>query len=243
MFKISSIQFPTITSSDYQHKNYTISHSLFTIFTKFLQVTAFIDASTMYGSTPHNLRELRDNTDGLLRMHITPDNRTLLPQSKNIYDGCNRKLEMKRGRYCFATGDERANENLHLTTMHLIWVRQHNNLATKLKDMNPNWDDEKLFQESRRIVIAQLQHISYNEFVPAILGEKATQSRNLRPLNSGFKKRSDENLSPGIANHFSAAAFRFAHTLLPGLMKMTDDMENTESWVELHRYIWKTVAL
>ena len=68
------------------------------------------------------------------------------------------------------TGDARANENLHLTTMHLLWARQHNLVANQLAELNPSWEDERIFQEARRIVAAQLQHITYAEFLPVLLG-------------------------------------------------------------------------
>lgn len=68
------------------------------------------------------------------------------------------------------TGDIRANENLHLTSVHLLMARQHNTLAQKLSALNPEWNDEQVYQESRKIVSAQMQHITYNEFLPVILG-------------------------------------------------------------------------
>lgn len=73
-------------------------------------------------------------------------------------------------------GDVRANIHPHLATMHTVWAREHNRLAEELSEMNPHWDDETVFQEARRIVIAEMQHITYDQWLPALLGTQLQQS-------------------------------------------------------------------
>lgn len=66
------------------------------------------------------------------------------------------------------------------------FLREHNRVAERLAAANVHWDDTKLFLEARRIVVAQLQHVTLNEYVPAVLGEEALTDPDLRPVTRGF---------------------------------------------------------
>lgn len=62
------------------------------------------------------------------------------------------------------------NQQPPLTLLHTLLLREHNLLCRQLSALNPHWSDERLFQEARRIVIAQVQHITYTQYLPVILG-------------------------------------------------------------------------
>ncbi|XP_044257403.1 peroxidase [Tribolium madens] len=203
------------------------------------QVTAFIDGSVIYGVEEKTVGALRTMTGGELEMY----NRTLLPVSKDLTDGCNRLEESRKGRYCFLTGDARANENLHLTSMHLIWARQHNLIARNLALLNPDWDDERLFQESRKIIGAQMQHIAYREFLPILLGPDLMSKSDLNPRTSGYFSKYNPDYDPSIANNFATAAFRFAHSIIPGLMKFLAKDSTSPEFVQLHKMLFDPFRL
>ncbi|XP_026319857.1 peroxidase [Hyposmocoma kahamanoa] len=206
------------------------------------QATAFIDGSTVYGYAKNRTLRLRTGKNGLLRM-LRVGTRELLPASTDPNDGCNTVEMNEKGRYCFETGDDRANENLHLTTMHLIWARQHNRIATTLKKLNPLWDDEVTYQEARKIVAAQMQHITYAEFLPSVLGADVMWALNLTLKNENYSNVYDPTVDPSIANHFAASAFRFAHTLLPGLMRSADLANGSINYIQLHKMLFNPYAL
>ena len=54
--------------------------------------------------------------------------------------------------------------------MHTLWLREHNRVAEYLYRGVPNQTDEFYYQHARRIVIAEMQHIIYNEYLPVIIG-------------------------------------------------------------------------
>ena len=83
-------------------------------------------------------------------------------------------------------GDLRPNEQPPLGAIHVLFLREHNRVARALKVLNPGFDDERLFQESRRIVNAEYQHIIYNEFLPIMIGKTFLDNFGLSPLTSGF---------------------------------------------------------
>ena len=106
-------------------------------------------------------------------------------------------------------GDVRANEQLNLIVLHTVWLREHNRVARFLQRMNPFWDDERLYQEARRITTAEYQHIVYNEWLPIILGNEFMTSFGLWPLTKGFSTDYRDDFDPRITNEFATAAFRY----------------------------------
>ena len=87
--------------------------------------------------------------------------------------------------YCSA-GDVRANEQSLLTLQHVVWLRMHNDIESRLHRLNAAWDGEKLFQESRKIVSAIKQHVTYNEFLPLLLGKDNLEKYDLELETEGY---------------------------------------------------------
>merc|ERR1712014_75927 len=69
--------------------------------------------------------------------------------------------------------------------------------------------DERLFQEAKRFVNAEYQHIVYNEWLPVVLGKQFINTYGLFPLSSGYSQDYDTSFDPRITNEFATAAFRF----------------------------------
>ena len=110
----------------------------------------------------------------------------------------------------------RVNEVPTLAVIHLLFLREHNRIASILKKLNRKWTDEKVYQESKKIVNGEFQHIVYNEWLPIVLGSRFMERYMLYPIDKGFTNQYDDDFDPRVTNAFATAAFRFGHSQIPG---------------------------
>lgn len=185
------------------------------------QVTSYLDASPVYSSSPRQSDNSRILADGLLLFGRGP--------ARN--DPC---ANGGFSHSCIKSGDNRASEQPGLLALHTVFVGEHNRISLELAHLNPHWSDEKLFQETRRIIGAIFQHITYREFLPLVLGREVCRLFDLDLIKDGYYKRYDPKVNPSISNSFSTAAFRFGHSLIQGSMMRSD---------ENHRFIPNNVSL
>ena len=172
-------------------------------------ISSFLDASMVYGSDGIRAAALRSFTGG--RLATSPGD--LMPMNTDGLPNAN-DLGLPDDEL-FLGGDVRANEQLGLTCMHTVFVREHNRLAAVIATDHPMWDDEQIYQRARKIVGAEVQAITYREFLPALLGPFA-------PDPSAFSY--DPGRDPGITNEFATALYRIGHTMVSDqLMMMGDD--------------------
>jgi hypothetical protein len=186
------------------------------------QITAYIDASNVYGSDAEKAEGLRAHYAGML---LTSNGEA---EEGNV-GGEGRFLPFNyefNGEYLenaapppldqyeyFVSGDVRSNEQPGLTTMHTLFVLEHNYQARRIADrLGLDADDlaepeidEHVYQLARAIVTAEVQSITYNEFLPALFGPDQLASYR------GYQ----DDLNAGIANVFSASLYRVGHTMLP----------------------------
>lgn len=172
------------------------------------EITSWIDASNVYGSDNIRASELRTN-DGTGRLK-TSDGDLLPFNTTGLLNAGGTDAAL------FLAGDIRANEQVGLTALHTLFVREHNRLAEIIADENPDYSGGEIYFSARRIVGAQMQHITYNEFLPALLGPNP-----LGPYRGYFPE-----INANIFNIFSTAAFRFGHSALsPTLLRLDSDNE------------------
>lgn len=156
------------------------------------EITSFIDASMIYGSDADTVTKMRVDGGKL----IMTDDAQLMLEGVNL-----------------VTGDTRAAENVALSSMHTIFTREHNRIVDELSAEEPALTDDELFNLARAQVEAIVQAITYNEFLPILVGENAF----------GEYIGYDEAVNPGISVEFSTAVYRLGHTLLSANLQLVGE--------------------
>jgi RHS repeat-associated protein len=168
------------------------------------RISSFLDGSVVYGSDSERAFALR-RMDGSGKLKTSDGE--LLPLNNNSFFA-NGPLHVENSgpipnTELFVAGDIRAAENPGLAALHTIWVREHNRYADQYRQSHLFAGEEEIYQAARRWVSALLQHITYQEFLPTLVGPNAL------PTYQGY----DSGVDPRVSAMFSTAAFRVGHTL------------------------------
>ncbi|XP_064614049.1 peroxidasin-like [Liolophura sinensis] len=176
--------------------------------------SSFLDGGSIYGVDLNKLRRLRAFTGGLLETS----------QMKNLPISTHPNAKAAaQGFSFFLAGDDRVNEFTGLIGIETVWVREHNRIAQILSRYNPLWDDERIFLETRRIIISMLQHITYNEYLPKIIAEDLLRKFDLKLQADGYYRGYDSAVDPRVSNLFATVALRFGHSMMRSTFTLVDE--------------------
>ena len=100
-------------------------------------------------------------------------------------------------------------EQLGLVLFHTIFLREHNRIAAELRGLNSGLTEDEVFQLTRKIVGAEIQKITYFDYLPALIG-----TRFFRDNIQSFEDAGgyDPRLDPDVPNAFATAALRYGHS-------------------------------
>lgn len=199
---------------------------------KMTKVTAFLDLSSIYGNSLEEAIKIRAYKGGMLKMKHR-NNRWFLPITGNTNGEC----PLATNEYCYNIADgwvenfissmlsfisspsfSRNQETPTVAVIHTIFVREHNRLAHIIGQLNPHFSDERIFQEARKINIAQYQKISYYDWLPMLLGPMFSIANRLIYQKAPYEHVNDydETMNPAPLAESASAALRYGHNMIPG---------------------------
>jgi hypothetical protein len=213
------------------------------------QLTHYIDASFVYGSEDFRAETLRSFNGGRLLTFdeqnpgVNTTGEILLPLNDfdfgslpNADDGTGLDQTTQ-----YVGGDVRVNEQVGLTAIHTLFLREHNRQAAEIAERLENGDaeivdkfdefatdnpdlsgdeleDEYLYHTARKVVGAHVQQITYNEFLPLLLGPGG-----LSNTQAGAYGGYDDTVDPSVSEEFANSAYRLGHTFLNEGHILVDD--------------------
>lgn len=181
--------------------------------------SAVIDLSAIYGSDEERNSKLRLHKHGLLK-HSPND---MLQTNTFGLKNAPRPTDD-----FFFSGDHRSNEHPVLTSLHIVLSREHNRLAKEVRVTHPTWNDHKLYQAARAINIAQFQRVVFQEFYPAMTGERLPKYRGYSPRTN-----------PAMSVVFSTAAFRIGHSMVNENFQHQRVRHGVVRKIKLHRAFFR----
>ncbi len=215
--------------------------------------SSFINASSVYGSTTTRAYALRRlDGSGKLKTSLANNGEVLPPRNepqRNLFPPMSSRGlpnatppgEETPSRF-FLCGDIRSNEHPLLTSIHTLLVREHNRLCDEIirgnnqqQQLLSSSSDEMIYQQARRLVTGIIQAITYNEFLPALIGTpplsppQQTQEGDSSRGSSSSSSFYDPSINATISNEFATVGFRIGHTMVSGSLAVAQGNASSSS--------------
>ncbi|EGC30492.1 hypothetical protein DICPUDRAFT_83593 [Dictyostelium purpureum] len=173
-------------------------------------VSSYLDGKSIYGNNEDICQSLRTHQGGEMKMNQTPELGDLPP--KNVPGvPVDNEGNLFPTEQLYSVGERRANENPGLLAIHTLFLREHNRIARRFAKTYSDWDDETIFQRSRSCIIEQIQKITYEEYLPLLLGYFANYT--------GY----NPNINSQVSNEFFSTAFKFVHSEMASSVEYYDE--------------------
>ncbi|XP_068221622.1 chorion peroxidase-like [Palaemon carinicauda] len=166
-------------------------------------VSTFLDASPTYGPTDKIAFSRKTGYFGYLKAPELDDDDS---ESKKEDSKTSQKEkcaapESLKGCFKSINGD-------WVEGLKLLLVLEHNRLADALAELNPHFDDALLYNEARRMTIAQYDYITYGEYLPILMGDELVKKHSLNPGSTGPGSGYIKEVNPGVLANFASSSYR-----------------------------------
>ncbi|MEV0589328.1 peroxidase family protein [Nonomuraea sp. NPDC050310] len=133
-----------------------------------------IDLNTLYGLDDTVTAALRTFEGGRLKSQVLDggefppflcENGRIKPEFEALRVLRFEELDEERRAGLFALGSDRGNIQVGFTMLTVLFLREHNRVARLLAERYPRWDDERLFQTARNILIVLVIKLVAEEYI------------------------------------------------------------------------------
>ncbi len=133
----------------------------------------------------------------------------------------------------FFTGDSRNLEHIGLTSLQVLFIREHNRIADGVSERNSDWNDEQVFQRTKKLVQAEIQAITYNEYLPSI------------GINLDDYTGYNSTINPQLSNEYILlAGFATGSQMADGWLQFDEGLNETEvGHLDLRDGFWTSSSL
>lgn len=120
-------------------------------------------------------------------------------------------------------GDVRNDDNILISQLHLAFLKLHNRFVrdarNEFRRKHEAPTEEQVFTRARQLCEWHYQYVIVNDYLPRIVGwetiERVRAAPDERDPSLGFRLYTPpDDMPPPIPVEFSAAAFRFGHSMI-----------------------------